>query len=281
MELALRQPAGDVEVRVGRVELTRAQPGRVHHQVAVVDHRHQPGMVEPAVVALEVVLERDLPVRADLVVRAVMEAQRADVEAAFADDLRKIAERLLQRLRAGIRIDEHERAPGADRHRHQPEPVELEARLGARGGAQAAVQPVGPCVVWALQGATLGRAGRHDRAAMAADVDERAQDVVAVAREHDREAGDVRGGEAARRGQLVAPRGVLPRAPEDRCALARLDLGVRVPGPGERARRARRVIPARGVVGQRAHPPSRAISCVQRRAKLRSAPSYAASSVVT
>ena len=190
----------------------------------------------------------------------------------------QVAERLLERGGLGVGVDEHERSPGADRHRHQPEPGAVEVRVGARRGAQAAVEPVGPGVVRALQRAALGRAGRDERAAVAADVGERAQDVVAVAREHDREAGDVGRGEAARRGQLVAPAGVLPRAAEDRRALALRDLA----GP---RRRTRAACAARSAAAppRRAHPPrparSRASSGARRHARRR--PSYASSSVVT
>ena len=64
--------------------------------------------------------------------------------------------------------------------------------LRPRRRAQAAVEPVRPRVVRALQRAALARAARDDRAAVPAHVGERAQHVVAVAREHDGQPGDVR-----------------------------------------------------------------------------------------
>jgi hypothetical protein len=65
----------------------------------------------------------------------VVEPQRVEVEPAVADDPWQVAERVCQRRRFRVRVDEDERAPGADRHRHEPGAVLREPRLGPRRGA--------------------------------------------------------------------------------------------------------------------------------------------------
>ena len=135
-------------------------------------------MVDRAVVALEVVLERDLPVGLDLVRDPAVEPQRVDVEPVLGDDLRQVAERARTAARrVGSGIGEHERSPGADRDRHEPHAGRnrTPGPRRARRGPQAAVETVGPGVVRALQRAPLARRRRDDRAAVAADVDKAPQ----------------------------------------------------------------------------------------------------------
>src|SRR4029453_9507848 len=67
-----------------------------------------------AVVALEVVLDRDLPIALDLPVVADTEPQAAEVDPALGDVARERSERAGQRAGLGIRVDEDERPPGLD-----------------------------------------------------------------------------------------------------------------------------------------------------------------------
>ena len=77
-----------VGVRVHRRELAQPQPVHLHPLALLVDQLHEARVVELAVVALEVVLDRDLPVRPDLVGAAVVEAERVHVEPVLGHDLR-------------------------------------------------------------------------------------------------------------------------------------------------------------------------------------------------
>ena len=158
-----------------RRELAQARRPGLEAQRAVVDGVDEARMVDRAVVALEVVLDRDLPVGAQLVRVAPAERERVDVEPVAGDDLREVAERGGERLGLGVGVDEDERPPGVDRDRQQAERVAVEAGLevAARRGAQGAVEAVRPRVVRALQRPAPGRRRGDERAAVAADVDER------------------------------------------------------------------------------------------------------------
>ena len=72
-------------------------------------------MGDGAVVTLEVVLDADLPVRVVLRLGALMEDERVDVDAAFGDEARQIAQVLCERSRGRVGVDEHERPPRIDR----------------------------------------------------------------------------------------------------------------------------------------------------------------------
>ena len=112
------------------------------------------GMRDLAVVALEEVLADDLPVRLDLGFPAGVVDERVDVQPELGDLRRERAERVRERLRLGAGVGEDERAPGVDRDGHEAELVLREVRLllAARRLAEAAVEPVRPGVVRALQG---------------------------------------------------------------------------------------------------------------------------------
>ena len=69
-----------VRVRVDRRELAQPEAVHLHPLALLVDHLHEVRVVELAVVALEVVLDRDLPVRLDLVEPAAVEAERVHVQ---------------------------------------------------------------------------------------------------------------------------------------------------------------------------------------------------------
>src|SRR5581483_7500087 len=135
-----------------------------------------------------------------------------------------------ERLGARVEVDEDERPPRVDRGRDEAELRLREVRLllAPRRGAEAAVEPVRPRVVRALQRLARPFSLGDDGAAMAADVEERAEDAVAVARDDDRRAAGAGCEEAGLR-ELPEVAGVLPRAAEDPLLLAPQDLRVRVP----------------------------------------------------
>ncbi len=202
-------------------------------------------MGDGAVVALEEVLDEHLPVGLQPVLRAVMEDEGVDVEPTVGHDRGHGAERVGQRRRVRRCVDEDERPPGVERGRAQPERGAVEAvRVGARRGPQRSVEAVGPRVVVALQRRAAPGA-RHDlRAAVAADVDERAQHAVAIAHDDDRHVARVAGEIGAGLGDEPEVPGVVPGRREERGALGFEDLGVGVPAVGERRGHAGTVAPA-------------------------------------
>ena len=90
--------------------------------------------------------------------------------------------------RLGVRVDEDERAPRVDEHRTEAEALLVEARLPvrARGRAQGAVEVVRPRVVGALERLAPALALADERAAVTADVHERAQLAFLVPHDDDR-----------------------------------------------------------------------------------------------
>src|SRR5215831_13661873 len=188
-----------------------------------------------AVVALEEVLARDLPVRLDLVFGAEAKLERLDVDDRR-DPLRHVSEGLGQRWRVGVRVHEDERAPAVDGDLLEAELGEVEAGLAvrARRGAQGAVEAVRPCVVRALQRFAPAGAGRDDVAAMAADVEEGSD--VSLARACNNY-GNLAGGGGevgAVLRKLSRVAGVLPGVREDALAFSAQHFGVDVPRPWQR-----------------------------------------------
>src|SRR6476660_7324871 len=110
-------------------------------------------MRDLAVVALEEVLAHDLPVRRDLGLPAGVVDERVHVEPELSDLRGERAERLRQWLGVGAGVREDEQAPGVDRDGQEAELVLREVRLllAARCLAEAAVEPVRPGVVRALE----------------------------------------------------------------------------------------------------------------------------------
>ena len=117
-------------------------------------------MRDRAVVALEKVLAGDLPVRSQLVLGAMVEAERGDV----GQQLREAPESLGEWRRAGIGVHEYERAPGVDRERKEREAGCVEAGLpvGPRRRPEFPIQSIRPGVIRALQRRTASVAFRHD-----------------------------------------------------------------------------------------------------------------------
>ena len=198
-------------------------------------------MGDLAVVALEVVLAADLPVRVVLGLGATDEPQRVHVDAPLGEEVRKRAEHVGKRWRLRVRVDEDKGAPGGDRQWQQSHSLRLETRLavGSRRRAQHPVEVVRPRVVRALQRLATALAFADERASVAAHVEERAE--LAVVAAHD-EHGDVAGAccdEARGLRDLVGARDVLPAAAEDAFLLGGQHRRVDVPAPREGLRRHR------------------------------------------
>ncbi len=187
-------------------------------------------MRDGAVVALQEVLARDLPVGADLPVGPVVERQRIDVEPVGGESLRDLSEQLRERQRGVVEVDEAKRPPRFHPHGHEGQLLHAVELLGARRRAEGSVQIVGPGVVRALQRPSVAGLLDHDRSAVPADVDERSLGSVGVPDEHDRHLAcpawlDVALSEAA---------DVVPGAPEDRLFLVREHRRIAVPVPRDR-----------------------------------------------
>jgi hypothetical protein len=236
MKLAPRYLAVDEErglARAQRSDLARDQSLRVQ-QVRVgrhVDDLAEPGVRDRAVVALEKVLARDLPVPLQLELGAKAELQCVEVED-LGQSGRNVAERRRQRFGVRIRVDEDKRPPGVDADLDEVELVGVEARLPvrARRRTQATVETVRPGVVRALERLALSGSVRHDVPAVTADVEEGAELPVTRAGDDDRDLAGRRGEESTVCDLSGVPH-VLPRAREDPLSLEPEHLGVRVPGP--------------------------------------------------
>ena len=198
-----------------------------------VDDRAEPRVGGRAVVALEVVLDGDLPVALELVLAPVAEAERAEVHPRGVDVRRGRAERLLERRSLGGRVDEDERAPGLDGELEQADPVLVEAGLPVctRRRPQFSVEVVCPRVIVALQGLPPAATLEENRPAVAADVEERAQLLVPPADDDHGDFADAAREELPRLGDVLGGTGVLPGMSEDPLLLPRQRLRVGVPAP--------------------------------------------------
>ena len=189
-------------------------------------------------VALEEVLDAEFPV-AGVVVRLGprVEAERADVETAVGEELGQVAEIVGEGLGLAIRVHEHERAPGVDGDRDEPERRGVEAWLAlrARSAPQRAVEAVRPGVVGALDRLPPRVALAEDVAAVAADVDESTKLAVPRARQHDGERPRIHGRQLPRLCDLVETRRVLPGPRKDELLLEPQHRRVGVPFVRQRA----------------------------------------------
>ena len=194
-------------------------------------------MRDLAVVALEEVLDADLPVAGELRLRTLEEAKRRHVNACGRDLLRHAGQEVLERRGLRVGAHEHEWPPRAERERYEPQIVEVAVALvgQTRRCLQAPVERVRPRVVGALDGRAGPRALAQQRAPMAADVEERAQHVLPVAHEQDGNVCDSGREKRARPGQLVGATDVLPRTAEDPLLLDLEHGRVRVPAPRDGA----------------------------------------------
>ena len=187
------------------------------------------------VVALEVVVDVDLPVAVDVVADAAVVAVAFEVAIG--------AQALVDALDEGIEVGrvgfvdggEHQALPHAHGELRQLDLADVEVRGGAhfRRRAQRAVQRVGPAVVAAAQ--RLRRqavALRQRTGAMAADVVEDADLAVGAAHGDHRQAGEIADDVVAGVLQLAHVREELPAAIEDQRAVERDRRGVGVVARG-------------------------------------------------
>ncbi len=241
-----------------------------------VDRLREARVGDGAVVALEVVLDADLPVRLVLALRPLVEDERVDVDPALGDEPRQVAQVLGEAAGRGVGIDEDERPPGVDRDGDEAERVPVESRLAVPAWcrAQRPVEVVRPRVVGALQRLAPADTVAEQVAAVPADVHERAERVVAAADEDDRDVAGPGRDERPRFGQVPGVADVLPGAPEDPLLLESGHRRVDVPVPGDRAAagggRHGRMLPGDGAITRA--PPATASAGVRPRRSHTSAP---------
>src|SRR6185437_4157845 len=118
------------------------------------------------VVALEVVLDGDLPVARELELAASAEPEPLDLDAAISNELRHGPEEPFERGGLRVRVDEHEGTPGRDCEDVERDVIHVDL-AGPRRRAKATVELVRPRVVRTLQRGAVAAALRHDRAAVA------------------------------------------------------------------------------------------------------------------
>ena len=193
-------------------------------------------MRDLAVVALEEVLADDLPVRLDLGLPARVVDERVDVEPELRDLRGQRAERLRERL--GRRRSAFAKTNGP--HVSTATGTRPSSSCGKSGSSSlrgaARRRPSRPYVQAWYGHCSVSRLcspSATREAAVAADVDEAAQDAVAVARDDDGRPADLRGEVAGLR-ELSRVADVLPRGAEDPLLLAPQDLGIRVPAVRQR-----------------------------------------------
>ena len=176
-----------VDVRVGHEGVAEAL--RVHRR---------------AVVALDAVLDEDLPVGLHGIdpVRAGLPAGEAEV--ALGREWLEGRMHVEQGRRGDVGVDDDEAAPHVDRHGDEREVCALEVHLARhpRRVLEPAVERIRPAVIAALQqlAATVGH--RHGVRPVATDVDEAVELALGVARDHDGHATRVADHVVARLGQL-------------------------------------------------------------------------------
>ena len=208
-----------VDVRVGHERIAEAL--RVHRR---------------AVVALDSVLDEDLPVRLHGIDPVLAEFPVGEAEVALARERLECRMHVEQARRGDVGIDDDEAAPDVDGDGDEREVGALEVHLAghARRVLELAVERVRPAVVAALQKLAATVLHRHRMRAVPADVDEAVELALGVARDHD--------GHAARAADhVVAHRGELGLGAEQRPAVREdpliLELGhVRIGVPAGRQR---------------------------------------------
>ena len=184
---------------------------------AIVEHFGQPRMHVRQVVALEEVVDVDLPVARELVAVAAQVAHRGQVDRrdAFGD----AGVDLVERRHVVAQRHEHQALPFVHAQRRQADVLDLEVAgvLHLRRAAQLAGEGVGPAVVLAVQRlGALAVAQRERPRAVAADIWKCAQHAVLPAHQQHRHAGDLLDHVVARLGQQALVRHQLPAAREHR-----------------------------------------------------------------
>ena len=178
-------------------------------------------VVERAVVALGVVLDRDLPVAPLGHFDPFERLQRADVGHVRRQFLAHTGIPRVHRRRVIVQVDEDEAVEGLGTHRREPDGGRIEAgnRRDVEPAAEGAVELVGPGVIGADDGAHPASALQERMGAVLADVVEAAQDPVAAANAEQALARDLDGKIVARVADEALVPGKLPGAGEKTRAL--------------------------------------------------------------
>src|SRR5208282_5775591 len=151
----------------------------------VIDFAHQAGVSDGNVVALEIVVDVNLPVAVDHIVAALDGLQAFELEAAGL--FGNLAEGDEKRLGVWIEVDEDELLPSFQPQRHHAHGAaveELDAFDVGRAD-EAAIERVSPAVVAAAENIFAAAALRDRAGAVAADVAEGAQRALLVAHNDD------------------------------------------------------------------------------------------------
>jgi hypothetical protein len=187
-----------------------------------------------AVIAFEIVLDRQLPVRRDLVVRAMGDARIGPAIGA-----ETVAQRLLdttERERRRGERDEDQPLDDTEMNRLEPIGGGVEIRRHVTRRTQRAVEPVGPGVVGTDQ--EFGMAGLRAadaRAAVTADIGEAAQHAILAAHDDHRFVGQLEEEIIARLRRLAGMAGAEPMAPQQAIDIAPENVGMAIKGLGQRA----------------------------------------------
>ena len=193
-------------------------------------------MIDLAVVALEVVLNDDLPVGGGVVRPAPVEMKTLNVYARLRDQFRQAAKGVGERRRIEIGVDEGHRSPRVDLNRAQPETARIEVRLAvrARCGTKGSVEVIGPGMIRALKGSLIACPETDPGASVATYVDESPQLIVSVPHKYDRNTPLLVRHEVAGLGELLMAGEILPRRGEKLFLLDLCHSGIAIPGPGNR-----------------------------------------------
>ena len=151
------------------------EPARLDDVVVVVELLVQPRVHHGDVIALEVVVDVDLPVAGDLPLLAHHVAHRLAAKGREARG--QIFEDFGERRRLAVHVHEDERPPRRHLHRHEAHRLRVEALHSLHLGraAQCAVEGVGPAVVAALQRVASPAPRRDGTRAMQTHIVEAAQ----------------------------------------------------------------------------------------------------------
>ena len=166
----------------------------------VIYFAHEAGVSDGDVVALEIIVDVDLPVAIDDVVAALDGLQAFELEAAGL--FGNFAEIGRERLGVLIEIDEDELLPDFERqrdHAHGAAVEELDA-FNIRRADQTAIERVGPAMIAATKDIFAAAVLRDGAGAVAADVAEGAERAFFVPHNDDRFTSDIDGEEGFRIG---------------------------------------------------------------------------------
>ena len=153
--------------------------------LCVVDFLHQAGMGDGDVVALEIVVDVNLPIAIDDVVAALGKLQAFKLKTTRL--LRNLTEIRGQGLGLQIEVHEDKLFPGfaAKRHHSHGAAVEEFNAFNVRSADQTAIESVSPAVILATQNVLAAAAKRDRTGTMAANVAESTQFPLLVANDDD------------------------------------------------------------------------------------------------